>query len=123
MRILYGLVLSAGLLAGSGCVGHNPASEPTPGLPGAPAAATGQELIVTPDHALSGRIASVNPTLRFVVAHFSGGRMPAKGQRLIVYRQGLKVGEIKVSGPQYADNIVADIMLGEAAPGDDLRGE
>jgi hypothetical protein len=38
-----------------------------------------------------------------------------------VYRRGLKVGEVKVTGPQRDDNIVADITAGEAAVGDEVR--
>ena len=47
--------------------------------------------------------------------------MAAVGQRLNVYRFGLKVGEIKVTGPQRDDNIVGDIVAGEARKGDDVR--
>ena len=50
-------------------------------------------------------------------------RLPALEQRLIVYRGGLKVGEVKVSGPQQDDNIVADIVAGQAEAGDEVRDQ
>jgi hypothetical protein len=80
-----------------------------------------QNLIVTPEQALSGKILKVNPEGRFVVLNFPIGKLPFVGQRLNVYRHNLKVGEVKVTGPQREDNIVADISAGEAEPGDDVR--
>jgi hypothetical protein len=47
--------------------------------------------------------------------------MAGIGQILTVSRDGLKVGEVKVSGPQRDDNIVADITAGEARVGDEVR--
>jgi hypothetical protein len=35
----------------------------------------------------------------------------------------LKVGEVKVTGPQREDNIVADLAAGEAEVGDEARGQ
>jgi hypothetical protein len=32
------------------------------------------------------------------------------------------VGELKISGPQLEDNLVADLVAGEAEAGDDVRG-
>ena len=52
---------------------------------------------------------------------FPVGQMPALDQRLNVYRRGLKAGELKISGPQSDDSIVADIVAGEAEPGDAVR--
>ena len=47
--------------------------------------------------------------------------MPAVDQRLNVYRHGLKVGEVQVGARQMDDNIVADIVAGEAEKGDVVR--
>jgi hypothetical protein len=47
-------------------------------------------------------------------------RYPRLEDRLNVYRQGLKVGEIKVSGPRIGENFIADLVGGEAAVGDDV---
>ncbi len=77
--------------------------------------------IVTPDTTLTGKVASVNTALRFAVLNFPVGRMAQVGQVLNVYRNGLKVGELKVSGPQRDDNIVADISAGEAQAGDEVK--
>ena len=95
---------------------------------GAPAAArsgsaTNQALIVTPENALVGKVALVNSVARFVVLNFPLGKMAAAEQRLNLYRRGLKVGEVKVTGPQREDNIVADLAAGDAEVGDEARGQ
>lgn len=82
-----------------------------------------QKLIVTPGTPLIGRVVRVNVNARFAILNFPVGTMPAPGQQLNVYRQGLKVGEVKVSGPQEDDNIVADIVNGDAQVGDELRAD
>ena len=85
--------------------------------------ATNQTLIVTPENALVGKVAMVNTTARFVVLNFPLGKMAAVEQRLNLYRRGLKVGEVKVTGPQREDNIVADLVAGEAGVGDEARSQ
>jgi hypothetical protein len=40
-----------------------------------------------------------------------------------LYRRGLKVGEVKVTGPAREDNIVADLVAGEAEVGDEARSQ
>lgn len=80
-------------------------------------------LIITPEKGLNGKVAWVNSDLRFVVLTFPVGQLPGGNQRLAVYRGGLKVGELKVSGPQIDDNVVADIVAGEAQVGDAVRNE
>jgi hypothetical protein len=89
---------------------------PTPKAPAKPA---GPEVV--PIHVPKGRIISVRPELRFVVVDFSLESLPPEGQRLSVYRAGLKVGEIKISGPARGSNTVADISAGEAQVGDEVR--
>ena len=54
---------------------------------------------------------------------FPIGHLPALRQELGVYRQGLKVGEIRVTGPQLDDSIVGDIQTGDAQTGDEVRGQ
>jgi hypothetical protein len=95
---------------------------------GAPAAATraantNQTLIVTPEHAQVGKVALVNTVGRFVVLNFPFGKMAPVEQRLSLYRRGLKVGEVKVTGPAREDNIVADLVTGEAEVGDEARAQ
>src|SRR5437868_14106153 len=76
---------------------------------------------VTPGHLTTGRVASVNPAGRFVILTFPLGTMPAAERRLNIYRAGLKVGEVKVSGPPLDINIAADILAGECQVGDEVR--
>jgi outer membrane biosynthesis protein TonB len=80
-----------------------------------------QKLIVTPETALVGKVETVNQNARYVVLSFPIGHLPAMEQRLNVYRRGLKVGEVKVTGPQIEDNVVADIVEGDSGPGDEVR--
>ena len=82
---------------------------------------TDLKLIVTPETALIGKVAAANANARFVVLNFPVGRLPSLDQRLNVYRNGLKVGEVKTTGPQRDDNTVADIIAGEARVGDEVR--
>jgi hypothetical protein len=78
-------------------------------------------MIVTPDQVLAGKVARVNEAGRFVVLEFPVSHLPALGQMLFVYRNGLKVAEVKITGPQRDDHTVADLTTGEALPGDEVR--
>ena len=80
-----------------------------------------KKLIVTQENSLIGKVALVNPTARFVVLNFPVGKLPLMDQHLNLYRGGLKVGEVKVTGPQYDDNVVADLVAGESEVGDQVR--
>ena len=80
-----------------------------------------EHLIVTLEQGMNGKVSSANPTLRFVVLTFPVGHMPAIGRHLSLYRRGLKVAEINVTGPQRDDSIVADVVTGEAEAGDEVR--
>jgi hypothetical protein len=93
-----------------------PAPAPTPTPKPQPSKVT-----VTPESGLQGKVVSVNANLRFVVLNFPVGRMAAVDQQFNVYRQGQKVGEIKITGPQQDDNIIADITTGEVQAGDEVR--
>jgi len=96
------------------------ANSPVPaGVPSTPE----DKLIVVPDNLLAGKVAIFNAAGRFVVIYFPSGNLPAIDQRMGVYRRGLKVGEVKFSGPQRDDNIVADLVEGEASPGDEVRAD
>ena len=85
------------------------------------AGAWSRKLIVTPDKTLVGKVAWVNNGGRFVVLNFPLGQLPAPEQRLSLYRGGLKVGEVKVTGLQNDDNFVADILTGDSQVGDEAR--
>lgn len=91
------------------------------GIPPASNASTGEQSIVTPDTILTGRVSVYNAAGRFVVLDFPIGHLPANEQLMFVFRQGLKVGEVKVTGPQRDHNTVADLVSGEARKGDEVR--
>ena len=105
----------------SGCASKKLAEPVFLPPPRAGTSGTNETRIVTPENALVGKVAVVNLAARFVVLNFPLGRMAAVDQRFDVYRQGLKVGELKVTGPQREDNIVADLVAGEAQAGDEAR--
>ncbi|MGC3957014.1 MAG: hypothetical protein QM813_03310 [Verrucomicrobiota bacterium] len=112
MKLRLGLipVLVFGL---TGCV----SSPKPPADPGVPES----KLIVTPESLLIGKVTAFNTAGRFVVLDFPVGRMPSQDQMLFVYRTGLKVGEVRVTGPERDNNTVADLISGEAAKGDEVR--
>jgi hypothetical protein len=78
-------------------------------------------VIVTPGGSLPGTVVSVNETARFAVLRFAIGQMPAIDQRMSAYRRGLKVAELRISGPQRDIHTVADVVAGECKAGDEVR--
>ena len=113
MKFFIALSLAIIVITFTGCIHSNSNAI----APGNKAAAT----IVTPDNSLSGKVVSYNATGRFLVLNFPDRRMPMADQTLFLYRSGLKVAEIRVTGPQNDDNIVADLVNGDAKSGDDVR--
>jgi hypothetical protein len=109
-------LLLAGILI-SGCASHKPKTSAS--VP------EGSTLIVTPDTSLAAKVIITNPTSRFVVLHFPAGQLPGMGQRFFLYHDGLKTGEVKISGPQddNNNNIVADLVAGNAQVGDEVRDQ
>ena len=108
----------------AGCAGHRggqPAFSEIPGSGGG--LGPGGKLIMTPDTLLVGQVAKVDVEGRFVVMTFPIGHLPLLNQRLSLYRRGLKVGEVRVTGPQLDDNVVGDIAAGEAQAGDEVRSQ
>lgn len=129
MRIL---VYVAAVLLAFGCAKtkNKSATVKTPKEPRATAKAksspssateTNSAPVVTPDYSASGRVAHVNTNARFAVLTFTGGVMPARARPLFVYRNGLKVGELRVTGPQEGNSTVADILNGDVQKNDDVR--
>jgi hypothetical protein len=109
-----------------GCAGNKDVQPPPAGPEGARAstngwATAGAKFTVSSENGLTGKIASVNAGLRFAVLVFPLSQMPSTGQRLNVYRNGAKVGEVRVTGPRRNENIVADIAAGEVLKGDEVR--
>ncbi len=80
-------------------------------------------MTVTADNLLVGKVAKVNAEGRFVVMTFPIGHLPGLQQRLSVYRLGLKVGDIRITGPQLDDSVVGDILTGDAQAGDEVRAQ
>jgi hypothetical protein len=117
MRSALFILLQVFLLAG--CASPGSRSERTAETPSATATPTS----VTPLPHSSGRVVAVNPDLRFVVVDFFPSPLPAPEQRMSIYRDGQKVGEIRISGPARESAIAADIMEGEAAVGDEALAE
>jgi hypothetical protein len=108
MRNAIGLLCAAWLFAG--CA--HPKS-----------AAKGPAPRVTPDLRPVGRVALVNTEARFVVINFPPGAVPQAGQPMNVNHHGLKVGEVKITGPQRDNDTVADLITGDAYVGDEVKGE
>ena len=79
--------------------------------------------IVTPDSSLAAKVVRVNTVIRIVVLNFPEGRMPKLQQPLFLYRGGLKVAEVKTTGPRQETSIVADIVSGDAQVGDLVRDQ
>lgn len=121
----FGFLVLIAMLA-NGCVlFHHHRAQPAqtsaylaPATPSAPL-----NPIVTPDNSLTARVASYNSAGRFVVLSFPVGRMPAMDQTLFLYRNGLKTGEVKITGPQHDNDIVADLVTGTAQVGDEVRDQ
>ncbi|MDQ6630157.1 MAG: hypothetical protein M3Y82_00175 [Verrucomicrobiota bacterium] len=115
MRFLL-IILSVGLLAGcrtkssSAKANHKPT-----------AVSSSAKSKATPANGSVGKVSMLNKNGRFVVVTFSAGNVPAADRPLNVYRNGLKVGELKVTGPQREENTVADILKGEAQVNDEVR--
>jgi len=124
MRVGLALVIGAVGL-GAGCAGHKTGPPPVAASSSGPssqfAPLAGEKLIVTPENGLQGKVAKVNMSGWFVILNFPVGHLPRLEQQLNVYRLGLKVGEVKVTGPQRDDNIVGDLISGEAQTGDEVR--
>lgn len=117
----FSLILAA--LVVSGCASHR-ASSPKQSPPSQTASiSTNPEPIVTPDTSLSAKVVRYNSVGRFVVLSFPVNQMPQMGQVLFIYRAGMKVGEVKITGPQRDNDIVADLTTGDAEAGDDVRDQ
>jgi hypothetical protein len=68
-----------------------------------------------------GKIVTVNSNLKFVVINFGFSVIPPADTKLGVYRNGLKIGEVKLTNYLLENNAVADITSGEAEKGDIVK--
>jgi PBP1b-binding outer membrane lipoprotein LpoB len=115
MKTAIGLLVAALLL--TGCLHHEPASNQIP------AGGQSSPAIIKPDLRTSGQVAMVNAEAHFVVLSFPPGPVPQTDHHLNVYRNGLRVGEVKVTGPQHENDTVADIVTGDVQLHDEVREE
>jgi hypothetical protein len=118
MRLTIPLSLLALCVAVAGCK-SKPATGPEAAPPAQGTAAP--KTIIKSADALTGKVVSYNSIGRFVILNFPVTRMPKVGQTMSLYREGLKIGEVKITGPQQDDNIVADLTGGEARAADEVR--
>lgn len=69
-----------------------------------------------------GRVHMVNLGLRFIVIDYTLGGMPPMGSVLGVFRNGEKVAQVRLSGPEPRNGFVtADIMEGFIQVDDEVR--
>ena len=130
MRWVCAVLLGALAFVGCGCAGgstnhHDPFAPVSSGSPRPPKGAPAKPpaLIVTPASVHRGKIILVNARARYVVLICPFGYIPALDCTLNVYRGGLKVAEIKITGPQRDTSTVGDIVAGECQVGDEAREE
>ncbi len=116
MKTISLFPILAPALAASGCFFHHARHSDS-------GAAAVPKPIVTPDTSLSAKVVSVNKVGRFVVLNFAPEHMPKTGQPMFLYRAGLKVADVKITGPQSENNIVADLVSGDAQVGDTVRDQ
>ncbi len=117
MKNLCLLALLTAALLTDGCLWRHHRTAPAAPAPAA------SKTIVTPDVSLAAKVVSINTVGRFVVVSFPPGALPKLQTTLFLYRGGLKVAELKVTGPQEDTNIVADLVSGEAQVGDTVRDQ
>ncbi len=115
MKTISQLTLLVVVFGLSGCIfGHHHAAGP---------AGDAAKPIITPDVSLAAKVVSVNVVGRFVVLGFPPGQLPKMGETLFIYNEGLKVAQVKVTGPAQDNNIVADLVSGDAKVGDTVRDQ
>lgn len=127
MRLLWAIALIGILL--TGCKHSQPGNaggtsknqDRTAEASGRSRSGASEKTRVLPVTDVVGKVLAVSANFGFVVIDFSFGRVPQPEQRFSIYRQGQKVGEVKIS-PQVRDNYVAaDVVAGNARPGDEVR--
>lgn len=80
-----------------------------------------EEPIIRPVTRPIGRVSTVNLVSRFVVVSYPSTTLPKFQQQLGIYREGRKVGEVKVTGPERDTITAGDLIAGEAQVGDEVR--
>jgi hypothetical protein len=133
MKIVFGAGLLSAILLLSGCSlfhhkSASPSAQRNPPQQTAPATAQPQPApftkpVIKADLRAWGQIVKVNTDARFVVISFDAGAVPQTGKRFNVYRNGVKVGEVNITGPQQESNTVADIVSGDIQLHDEARAD
>ena len=67
------------------------------------------------------KIRSVDWQYKFVVIDFTSRVMPDVGTQLSVYRDGKRVGAVRLTEPARAQFATADVLEGDPQPGDEVR--
>ena len=126
MRALPFTFLGILALAQPGCAGKSstsplPVSAATKSADAGVSTARKSGVMVAPENRRPGQVKLVSASGRFVVLVFPIGQLPLVDERLNVYHLGIKTGEVRITGPQRDDTIAADIIQGNALPGDEVR--
>jgi hypothetical protein len=114
MNYLAGLTLGLSVVVLAGCAGSHKSALPAP----APVAK-----IVTADDSLAASVVMYDAIGRFVVLRFPTAVLPKHDQVFFLYHEGLKAGEVKITGPERDNTTVADLVTGEAHIGDVVRDQ
>jgi hypothetical protein len=102
--------------AATGCASHNAQSNSTPNRTRDVAKVTPAQFGPAP-----AKIRSVDPQYKFVVIDFTSRVMSAVGTELTVYREGKRVGTVRVTEPVRAQFATADVVDGDVQVGDEAR--
>jgi hypothetical protein len=121
MRLAFLIGFASVLCAG--CAGTRPSPAPNspPQRIGIRTNSTPVTVSPATNTPATGRISHVNTGGQFVILTYPLGKLPPVGTKLSVYRDGMKVGELKVTEPQRDQNTAADITAGEGRAGDETR--
>lgn len=79
--------------------------------------------VIRPLDGSVGRIVRVQSALRFVVVDYRLNQPPAPEQRLAVYREGVRIGELKAGYIRRETTVSADILSGDPQEGDEVRAD
>jgi DMSO/TMAO reductase YedYZ molybdopterin-dependent catalytic subunit len=123
LPLLLAAVLFAGCKSPDEQIYGKPPAKNAPAPVSPKTTATAPQPIVTPETSLTATVVSYNSVGRFVVLNFPMNQMPKQDQTLFVYRNGLKVAQLKVTGPQRDTHIVADLVSGDVRPNDVVRDQ
>jgi len=130
MKLFHARSWSAGLIMPvcvalcwgvAGCA--SPPAHPAPAVqsPPPPPPKTTVRIMPAEPEVAPATITKVDQTYQFVVIDFSARALPPVGTRLLIYRDGKRVGEVRVTEPTRAQYATADILSGDLQVGDEAR--